>query len=436
MQKDMSNYFKHCYKVNSRYYCFRGELIVKYLLYLMIFASPMSATVYVLETSFGRISLFRSILLITILLTVALYASKGKRIKLYCKKNRLSIMFMTIWLLYALVSFFWAKDYSDWMRYTFFLIVGVITMLLFNNYLNDLKSIIGAFQALTWGITVQACIGWYEVISGNYLFGFAEGIYNIKMSLKIPVAMCGGSNEFATLMFLGVFTAYACYSWCQIKLVKKLYLFMLVNDLVLLIVTKSRSAMIGFLLSFILLLFIGDKRKKIFFSLLSMIVLTMPPVIEFLSANIHFNFELGSDSYRLALLKNGFLMLLNSFGIGVGAGQAEYWLKRGMVYKTGGVTVLHNWWMEILASYGIFIFAGYLLFYYKLFMSCFRDYKYSHNGKIKAIGVSICAIMFGYVIVGIGASSNMTNEWLWIFWGVCIAYQGVSNKSEKIASNL
>lgn len=133
----------------------------------------------------------------------------------------------------------------------------------------------------------------------------------------------------------------------------------------------------------------------------------------------------GSDGVRLGLIKSGFVFLGRTLGFGVGAGQIEYWMGRGADYYTDGITSMHNWWMEILTSYGVVVFLGYILFYCKLFLDNYKVMRHSHDANSKSFTLMVCSVMFGYVIASVSSSSNMVNEWMWFFWALCIGYQGI-----------
>jgi teichuronic acid biosynthesis protein TuaE len=141
--------------------------------------------------------------------------------------------------------------------------------------------------------------------------------------------------------------------------------------------------------------------------------------------NINFSSQSGSDFVRINLIKNGLFFLISTLGFGVGAGNIEYWMSHKAMYNTGGVLNIHNWWLEILVGYGVVIFIMYIVFYFKLFRSFYRKFKYSRSKVDMSMSLGIMCFMIGYVIGSISSSSNISSEWLWVFWGIAIAYQGV-----------
>ena len=43
----------------------------------------------------------------------------------------------------------------------------------------------------------------------------------------------------------------------------------------------------------------------------------------------------------------------------------------------------------------------------------------------KSMAFAICAIMVGFTIGSVSSSCNITNEFLWTFWAILIAFQGI-----------
>ena len=147
---------------------------------------------------------------------------------------------------------------------------------------------------------------------------------------------------------------------------------------------------------------------------------------------LYFRFsEQGSDLTRLNLIKNGFIFLFETCGFGTGAGNIDYWMANYGVYYTGTIENIHNWWMEILTGYGIVIFIMYIVFYVKLFLSAYKKFKTSEDKVDISISLGIMCCMAGYIVGSISSSSNISSEWLWVFWGIAIAYQGMSSIDNK-----
>jgi teichuronic acid biosynthesis protein TuaE len=208
-----------------------------------------------------------------------------------------------------------------------------------------------------------------------------------------------------------------------------------------LVASQSRSGFIGFLISIIPLAYFYLKRcsikKRLLFVIISLIVLfTISSWIiankELYEALITVDTSSGSDQTRINLIKNGLIFLVNSLFLGVGLGNIEYHMATNAFYLTQYINI-HNWWMEILVSSGVFIFIIYIVIYTK---SLLRLYHMSLGKKDKDIMViSTCFFCFliAFLIAAVGSSSSMTSEWLWPAMAVVMSF--VNSGSKSILTN-
>ena len=90
--------------------------------------------------------------------------------------------------------------------------------------------------------------------------------------------------------------------------------------------------------------------------------------------------------------------------------------------------IIGGWKSSLLLA---LLFLSYIWFFILDYFSI-RKYKIAKAGKKigdsrfhENFSLGICALMVGYVICGISASSNINSEYMWIMWAICIAYQGM-----------
>ena len=62
-----------------------------------------------------------------------------------------------------------------------------------------------------------------------------------------------------------------------------------------------------------------------------------------------------------------------------------------------------------------------------------HKYKINNNKMNKTLSISFISCMAAYVIGSISASSNISAEWLWVFWALAIAYQGINQPRSYIS---
>lgn len=416
---------------------------MKSVLYLTIATSFFAAQIFTIDLSFFQLSLFRVGIIISPPLLVLYTLRTSEEIYILPKdRNRYSIRFMFIWLLYSIVSILWVKDYGLAFRSIYFILAGVICIILFSIFFKEKKHFWASFNIMQLMIMMHNLIGWYEIITRDYRFMSNDNIaFYAYATERIPVSMLGNPNDFATLTLFGVFIAYICFNINRSMVAKSISSGLIVSNIMLTLFTGSRANIIGLLLALILFLVLNKKSRsalKICLSILIfMIIVTIKPeLLQYLilSINEAFNFNfntkyLNSEGTRLNLIKNGFYFLTSTYGFGTGAGNIEYWMQYRAIYPTRFVTNIHNWWMEILSGYGIIIFILYIKFYLRLFRDILKIYNRTDNTFDRTIALGILACMAGFTIASVSSSSNIAKEWLWVFWAIAIAFQGYASRN-------
>lgn len=398
---------------------------MRFILNTMVFVCPMGAKAMTINVGIGQLSIFRIMVVVAVLGGI-LCGLKGERIVYERKGNAYSTRFMFVWFAYAVLSLIWMNDYDEGVKNLYFLLIGVIVVFLLLNYYVDKRSIETAFFSMNMGIFVQSIIGWYEVISRDYRYvsEYMQYQYGVRSKLRIPIAMSGNPNDFAMLMFIGVMLSYFLWIKGSRRIEKVIAIVLLINYSVLLVMTVSRGLILALGIAIVFILVSGGRKKIGLLVALICLLLCNPYVIEFILEQFDRTAQVvTSDNTRLQLINSGFSMCIETFGLGVGCGQGPYWLRTK--YPEIGIEALHNWWIEILACYGIAIFVGYIIFYLKLFSALYCSYKRTNDIREKGLSNVLCAFMLGYIIGGISSSSNITNECLWVFWAICISYQGM-----------
>lgn len=255
------------------------------------------------------------------------------------------------------------------------------------------------------------------------------------MERKYPIAMTGNPNDFALLMLFGVFVSYVCFRCRKGQAGGVISITVMVNCVFLVFWTESRANIIGLMLATAFFLLISfRKRAGVLAGFICIVVgisMLVPGLWEKvglqLSDILVFDFsgqQMNSDTIRVNLIRNGFHFLYQTAGMGVGAGNLEYWMQNYSVYPTGGIINMHNWWMELLVDYGVVVFVGYCIFYVKLFRDIFRRFRQSDDPQMKAIAFGFLCCMVGFLIGSVSSSSIFHREFLWVFWAVAIAFQG------------
>ena len=354
-------------------------------------------------------------------------------------KVKLYMKYLAIWLGYAFISIVWAADQIAALKNIIFLFSGISIIFFLAYYMRDINH----FQYLYWIwisiFIVLIPVGLWEITTGNHL-SVSNLIEDDRPWVTFtPTTVFGNQNDYATFIVLAIpmiITAIRYYSKLYIRV---LGVFVLLCGLLLLIMTTSRSCYLalftGLAFWFIFLLNLRKKLKTLalvtticcliifaFSSYIQDTFLLVQDQISSISNIIDQSDDLGSDVVRLNLIKNALHFTTQSAGFGVGAGNAEYYMEHYKVYPTGHITNVHNWWAEILTNYGIFIFAGYIIFYGSLLLNLWQVYKKTHVLQEKMICEALLIGLVSFFMASISSSSIIAFPPKWIFFGFALAF--------------
>ncbi|GEM02103.1 teichuronic acid biosynthesis protein TuaE [Halolactibacillus halophilus] len=416
--------------------------MAKKIVYMIALTSSIGASILSIELAGVQLSIFRGfVILLTIYMLLEVLLNYKPIVVFRKKENSYSIIFMFIWVAYAIMTLAWVKDYSGWLRSVYFLVLGFLAVVIFSRYLKSNYDILKTFKFLSIMIYFHNIMGWYEITTGNYIF-LNDSIQKY-VNYKLPVSMFSNTNNFATFMLFSVFILYVCVYNSKKLSYKILNIGFILSSSYLLVMTGSRANILGFIMALSAFVFLALKNKRVrrgllFVLGLAFFILVIKPeyIVSFYSLideNLTFRFaaQIGSDATRINLIKNGMIFLLSTFGFGTGAGNIEIWMANYSKYFVGDILNIHNWWFEILVGYGIIIFIMYMWFYIRLFNSMYRKYKKSSNKIEITISLAIMSSMVGYIVGSVSSSSNISSEWLWVFWAIAIAFQGIPKFSEN-----
>lgn len=412
----------------------RIDGIIEKLLFFSFFMMPQGAALGTFSVGGWSVTSFR-LAYIVILLLFVLKKTLGSKIVFYYRKNAYSVKFLCFWIFWGLCTILWVQDMSNWVRQLTYVVTGFFGAIFCVNVLRNKEDVLNAMKAIQWGIVVQIFLGWNEVLWKRYYF-ILDPVEVMTWSRGLfgnPVGSQANTNDYATLMYLGVFISAILIYHCK-GIWRWFYGGCLLSEIVLLIMTTSRANYLGLALAVTLVLFLLNKRRLLLYVLV--ITITSSAIV-YLSSILgidifdtiesNLTFEEGED-VRVNLILNGFYFLFRTFGIGVGPGQIESWMATESIFYHGRILAMHNYWMEIMVSYGIIVFVGFILFYYRIWRDMVREAAQYILVCDKILPMAIAAMMFGWVISAVSASSIIRYDWLWAFWAIVIAYQGMLEK--------
>ena len=416
---------------------------MKYIISLVFITALLPGVGGNIGIGFFYLSPLRVALLLLPIIYIGERLLKVRHERYYLKPSNMgAVLFMIIWFLYSLVTVFWVKDLDAWLHGEYFIGIGVWTLLFFD--MSDLKEkeFVFILKAAHTAVIIHNILGWYEIVTHNYLFVTPERISVMRANnAYYPISTMLNQNDFVLVLIFGVCTSVLFFKISKRKSFKIANFLLFLSNIILIVCTDSRLGIVGMIIALVVLgTYLIQRRHKLYllgigvFAILISIAAMPQMYLEILEtvknvAAIDFSNPLvNSDAVRLNLIRNGLVFLRESFGFGVGTGNTEYWMQTEPVYYVRGFTNMHNWWIEILTNFGVLFFVLYIAFFVFLLYSLYRKYKESKSNDIKMICVCVFSFMSAFIIASMSSSSNWGKEWLWILWAFIIAFQGYSGE--------
>jgi teichuronic acid biosynthesis protein TuaE len=361
--------------------------------------------------------------------------------------------FLAIWLLYASLSIIWGQDPGGYIRYICFLTANISVVLTISCYFSNFDDLQHYFKLWISILAVMVILGLinmftgYQFLDTTPLVPRGAGLAATEYFLKTPRGLSQNRNDYATYLALSIpflisflrHTKSIIYKWAGIG-------FLLITIYVL-VYTLSRGNYLGLLAGVaVWFLFLERKIKNKLRIVITIVILAgfliyrLPglteTVLNVASGRIE-QLDQYSDAsvmIRQNLIKNAFEFIVDSFGLGIGAGNSDYYMIHFGKYDTSNITTVHNWWVEIILEYGIPIFVLYVIFYMCMILNLWRIYFY---GKLSAEEEMICTpLIMSLIVFAIGcvSSSSVLNDFpMWGLFGFCLAFINYARKKGRTA---
>lgn len=366
---------------------------------------------------------------IAVLLVWALYTKKQVLLKRY------EVFFFIIWLIWTVLSFWRANAVNLWAYYVLYL---GITML-FLQYMTrifDVSVFVAIPKAFSAALFVHLVIGLYEIISHRYLF--EVGQFSKRYYGKVGVSVFHNPNDYST--FVIIVLPFIVYLLAHEKqLVKKLwYCLLMALSILMLIINESRLAVLSLFVLGILYMLVLTRRSKYRILYYLLFFMVLGGVFSFSKSRIwlmnmlhenSLNLSKSSDQIRWNLIKNGFYFLKKTYGFGVGAGNLHEWFATKSIYYIGSIRYMHNWYIEILATFGVVIFTLYLIFHIRVLLTLIHNSTTEKN--ILGIHTGYLLSFICFTLMSVSSSTNVYSEWVWMYLAVFSAYTVYSLSAQK-----
>ncbi len=349
------------------------------------------------------------------------------------------LKFLFFWLGYAAISMLWAADKGAALRYIIFILIGVSVVFFTVYYFRQLAHIKRLYGLWLVLFLALMAVGAWEVTTGAHLR--VSGLYGESRYWVafMPTAVFRNPNDFALFLALSlpmVLSLVWHYPSLKVRLIG---LPVLAAGIWLLIETQSRACYVAVLMGLLFwLVFLLRLPKKItaliaVLGLGALIFFIFPEKALNITATLEeqiksldpTELQAGADSsvnIRVNLIKNSLYFTAQSFGLGVGAGNAEYYMEHRSIFPTGEITKVHNWWVELIVNGGLCVFVGYLIFYMSIFFHLWKIRRRAHERAELIMGDAFLMGWVGFAFASISSSSIIALAFQWIYCGLLLSF--------------
>ena len=412
---------------------------IRFSLFKVILLAVISAftgtAFFVISVGSFHIFPFRLLLIFLWLYTIGkadrVYDLRSIRTKEY-------LVFLIFWFVYSLFSLVWAADKVSALKQITFLFMNVSFILFMVYYIRNFRQIYSIYKVWLIIHVILLPIAAWVVMSGDHLC--SSGLFEVDEGYDFynfaPTTVFRNQNDYATMIALVFPMLYVGIRYAQKVMAKFFLLLVAVISIVVLFFASSRANYIGLLMGFTFWFFFLLKPHSRFnllaISILMLIIFTYSlneTNISFLTTvweDFNVLLEMGSDDagvdIRSNLIKNGIHFAKMTFGFGVGAGNIEYYMINHPKYFVGDTANVHNWWVEILANFGIIVFVGYILFFLGIFWALYKIYRGKLDREQRIMCEAILCGLVSFPISSLSSSSLLAFGPQWIFFGMALAF--------------
>ncbi len=420
-------------------------------MYLCVAASFSGAAFLNLELGLFHLFPYRVLLIFLCFIFIAeisqgspLISSRHLRIKNY-------FLFLGFWFAYSICHVLFTHDVPAYMRYSLFLTMGFSMIFFMVCYIDTMAKLERVFIIWFAVIVVLTGIGLWEITTGHHLPTSSLIGTEIPALRHMPTGTFKMINHYATSMLLSFPLAIVTFT-CETNNVRRLGALLFMGLMIFVInATQSRLNLVALLFQVILafIFFFSRTQKKIFLALALSVgaagLITFTPLsgdgisgsltTTFSSAYNQVSNMQGSGKVRVNLALNGLMFLRDSAGFGVGAGNFNSWIRENAYFPTTTrnhptpVLFPHNWWIELLAEYGLAVFSLYLLFFSMLYTRIIQTYRRCDSASGKKMGQVLILALSSFVISCMAPGYFTAFRTQWFLLAISLTYLALNRKT-------
>ena len=417
------------------------------LVYLIILVTSvfLGSNIIAVTLPVGQISIYRIFSLLVIPMVIFFLIKDRKSFKIYRNSYATGMLGIYLfWWIWAFCSVLWAMEIGAWLQAMVLITLGVssvIGIFLWTKNFFQWRTLIKAVWVM---MTFLSVWGLFEITTNIYLLADLSKLDKYSTFVtqpwtRIPITYLANQNDYATLLLASLPINLILMNTTRNHLKKLLTFLCILLTTFLIFQSGSRMSLLMAVAFYGIYLLLGVRwdfsRKQVLTTgtiilLLALLGFTFVPAIRGMVTDLIYILPrpvISGDVGRMNMWRNGLIYLGKTFGLGVGAGNIEVWMEIFGPLPTNNIFNIHNWWLEILVGYGVFVFiaytVGYGLMIYRLF-----NLKKSVNSTHKKIMNAFIAFLLIFIGASITSANNMLIEWHWVFFGLIIAYIGIMEK--------
>lgn len=427
----------------------RMRSVLQGMIYVLLGTTFLNNAFFAIHLGFFSLFPYRMMLMLVGFLIVFQLIRTDFRTELWAEWRQMKVKgclwFFIFWLNYAVLSLLWAKSVPDGIKYIAILVMGIFLLFVVTLFLNDIRKLTSFYYIWVFMSLPLLIIGYWNYFTGRHFPGSTlfEGPEN---KIHFPTAVFHNQNDFATFLSITLFFFLSLLKNGKTIYWKALGAILTICTLHLIIISESRASLLGVVIGFIVYLYILSnrfiKRWIVILGSASMvlfIILFHSKIWEtfstlFLSPTVRdFSKRLPSNEGRANLIRNALHFSLDSFGMGVGAGNAEHYMKNYPIHDTDGVVNVHFWFLELLTNFGVFVLLGYLFVYVYLMFKLYKYYVRGLSNQYKLLVEALFVALSVFVFSSIGPSSVANLYFHWVFLAFVIATVNILRRYPKQA---
>lgn len=397
--------------------------ILAYIIIFLVFMGTDFLKFNVNGINFNVAKIF--MLIPSFILVIDMVKEKKLKLNLNSKLLKYCIGFLIVWAIYSVITIYRNYDFTSYLIENFFLCIGAIDILFFIKHIDvkEAKNTIFGIITLAMSINCLYYIYLYYIEKIN-IGGFYHNINDLSTALILAI-----------LVSVNLIINYKGIKRIGICACLAIFIFTFAS-------ISSRACILGVIFGFFayLILNIIKYRKKFFNKKIFIFIVIIVLITCFIIGILALKKYLGKISFspiedartsneiRTNLIFNGLEFLSRDLNwiTGIGAGNSEFYLRNFSIYSIYEMYSFHNPILQIVVTYGIIIFLGFIISYVIYLLLLYRM-----DSDFKGIASVFLLFLLSLVIANISSSGLFTREWIWITFAIIISFINREGK-EKI----